>query len=179
MALLTGLRRDELLGLRWENVDLEHAEARLHTSGHLLVVPLVPDAVDLLRSLPRTRRSSYVFPSPVVPGAKLHSLRRPWARVQARMWLLLHPEEAHAIIKQAIQEVRARPKHASKHARAVQARAFQIALAHMERSGETVSFEDLHRTARLTEHARRQALQKFSDLMRSARASASDLHIPV
>ncbi len=77
LALHTGLRRGELLGLRWENVDLENGALRVEwalqrVNGQVLVkrpktpksrrvVPIDDEAVALLRGLRERNRHDYVF----------------------------------------------------------------------------------------------------------------------
>ena len=54
LLILTGCRRGEILGLRWEDVDLESRELRLRdTKTGPRTVPLSPAAVKLLAGLPR------------------------------------------------------------------------------------------------------------------------------
>lgn len=55
LALETAMRRGELLGLRWEHIDLVRRVACLQMTknGKPRVVPLSPRALDTLRSLPR------------------------------------------------------------------------------------------------------------------------------
>jgi integrase len=57
LALLTGMRRGELLGLRWADVDLDRGLASLPRtkSGHPRSVALSTPAVELLRDLYRDR----------------------------------------------------------------------------------------------------------------------------
>jgi integrase len=66
LLLLTGCRANELLALTWADVDYEHATAliRGRKNGRDLVLPLPPQAIALLRSLPVVEGSSLVFPSP-------------------------------------------------------------------------------------------------------------------
>jgi len=56
LALETGMRRSELLGLRWADVDLDQGLARIVRSknGKPRTVPLTPKAIDLLRSMARS-----------------------------------------------------------------------------------------------------------------------------
>jgi integrase len=63
LALETAMRRSELLGLRWENIDLCRQTALLPDtkSGTPRTVPLSTAAVELLKSLPRNI-SGEVFP---------------------------------------------------------------------------------------------------------------------
>lgn len=64
MALTTGARKSELLGLRWADIDLERSEARiLHTkNGDPRVLPLVPVVLTELRRFAASP-STLVFPS--------------------------------------------------------------------------------------------------------------------
>lgn len=57
-ALTTGMRRGELLGLRWPDVDLERRMAVLHNTknGDRRSVPIVPEVAELLRERGRVRR---------------------------------------------------------------------------------------------------------------------------
>ncbi len=67
-AITTGMRRGELLGLRWSDVDLERGVAVIHhtKNGDRRSVPIVPEVAALLRQHGRVRRldSDMVFPSP-------------------------------------------------------------------------------------------------------------------
>jgi integrase len=57
-ALTTGMRRGELLGLRWQDIDLERHVAVLHNTknGDRRSVPIVPEVAALLRERGRVRR---------------------------------------------------------------------------------------------------------------------------
>lgn len=61
MALKTGMRKGEILNLRWEHVDLAHQIINVtHTkSKKLRAVPIHPELEEFLRALPRG--SEYVF----------------------------------------------------------------------------------------------------------------------
>lgn len=63
LALETAMRRSEMLGLRWENIDLVRQTAHLPDTknGTPRTVPLSTAAVELLKSLPRSI-SGEVFP---------------------------------------------------------------------------------------------------------------------
>lgn len=97
IELATGLRRGELLGLKWEDINLEQGslriqrqicridgeivEAPLKTKNAYRTLPLSADAVEVLREQRRKSGSSaYVFPSPtggpVSPDSVLHMLHR-------------------------------------------------------------------------------------------------------
>lgn len=57
-ALTTGMRRGELFGLRWPDVDLDRRMAVLHNTknGDRRSVPIVPEVADLLREHGKVRR---------------------------------------------------------------------------------------------------------------------------
>lgn len=79
LMILTGMRRNEVLGLRWSEVDLERGALVLEDSktGKSARV-LGADALALLSS--RSRTGAYVFPG--LPGRPLASVRRLWDAVR-------------------------------------------------------------------------------------------------
>ena len=95
--LTTGLRRGELLGLKWSDIDLEKGDLRvqrqigridgkiiempLKTKNAYRTLPLSVDAIDVLMQQRRkTGNSEWVFPSPtggpMSPDSVLHMLHR-------------------------------------------------------------------------------------------------------
>ena len=95
--LATGLRRGELLGLKWEDIDFstqtlrvrrqvgringEVREAPLKTKNAYRTISLGTDAVDILKQQREKQpSSSYVFPGPtggpIAPDSVLHMLHR-------------------------------------------------------------------------------------------------------
>jgi integrase len=52
LALSTGMRRGEVLGIKWENVDLQNRRITLlmTKNGERRVVPLVGKAYDLIKN---------------------------------------------------------------------------------------------------------------------------------
>ena len=97
IELATGLRRGELLGLKWEDIDLaqgslrvqrqiaringEVIEAPLKTKNAYRTLPLSADAVGVLQEQrKKSGNSPYVFPSPtggpISPDSVLHMLHR-------------------------------------------------------------------------------------------------------
>jgi integrase len=84
---LTGCRRDEIAGLRWTEVDFDHACLRLaNTKTGRSVRPLAGAALAVLQSVPRERGAAFVFPSE--EGATFYQgTKRFWPKVVARAGL--------------------------------------------------------------------------------------------
>ena len=81
LLLLTGCRKNEILTLRWSDVDLRARELRLADSKTgARVVPLSPEAAAVLAGIPRIDGNPHVIPGKV-PGAPLHNLDNLWRRL--------------------------------------------------------------------------------------------------
>ena len=84
LLMLTGCRKNEILSLKWEWVDLEAGEMRLpKTKTEPRTVPLSPAAVQVLKELPRVEGNPWVIPGQK-PGARLVNLDGPWRIVRKR-----------------------------------------------------------------------------------------------
>jgi len=83
LYLLTGARKSELLGARWEDVSFERTELRLPDtkSGRVHYIPLSAPALALLRQIPREEGNPYLFPGKR-QGAPLVNISKPWNRVR-------------------------------------------------------------------------------------------------
>lgn len=72
LAISTGMRAGELLGLDWDRVDLKHGRIVLETTknGDRRVVPLAGQALTLLKARSKVRRfgTDLVFPGPARPA---------------------------------------------------------------------------------------------------------------
>ena len=87
LLVLTGCRRSEILGLRWEHVDLAAGELRLPDSKTgARLVPLSPAAAEVIAELPRTPGNPWVI-SGRKAGAPLRNLQYPWEILRARAGL--------------------------------------------------------------------------------------------
>jgi integrase len=81
LAIETGMRRGELLSIRWKDVDLSGPTIRIlkTKNGHPRTIPLTPKAVQVLASL--ERKDDRVFP--ITPNA----VRLAWERLRKRAGL--------------------------------------------------------------------------------------------
>ena len=81
LLLETGARKSEVLGMRWDDLDLEAATWRIPSpkAGRPQIVPLTEPLVQLLRELPRT--SEWVITG---PRGRRHDLRGEWRRLKER-----------------------------------------------------------------------------------------------
>lgn len=81
LALSTGARKSELLGLRWKDIDLNLSVARLEKTknNERRALPLAHHARDLILSMKEKRQPrerDYVFPSQ--DGTAPRQIKRPW-----------------------------------------------------------------------------------------------------
>lgn len=85
LLLFTGMRRNEALRLRWEEVDLEGNRLRLADSktGEKLV-RLNSAAREVIEAQEPMLGNPFVFPSPVKPGAPLYDVKGVWTRIRTR-----------------------------------------------------------------------------------------------
>ncbi len=87
LLMLTGCRRNEILTLRWEEVDLEAGELRLRDAKTgARSVALSPAARRVLSALPRKPNNPWVIAGPEA-GRHLSNLNSPWLLVRKRAGL--------------------------------------------------------------------------------------------
>ena len=87
LLMLTGCRRNEILTLRWQDVDLEHDEIRLRDAKTgPRAVPLSPTARQVLAALPRQPDNPWVI-SGRGHGARLSNLNATWTVVRKKAGL--------------------------------------------------------------------------------------------
>lgn len=83
LLVLTGARRDEVLGLRWEWIDWERSCIRLPDSKTgAKVIPLGGPALELLHGLPRHAGNPHVFPGRKL-GGRMSDINPAWAKIRA------------------------------------------------------------------------------------------------
>ncbi len=82
LLVLTGCRRNEIMGLAWDDLDFEAGEMRLNDSKvGARIVPLPPAAADVLASLPRVAGNRWVFPGKK-KGTHQVNINDSWDRVR-------------------------------------------------------------------------------------------------
>jgi integrase len=83
LYLLTGVRREELLHVRWDDVDFTRRELRLGETkaGRTHYVPLSAPAIVLLQHLPREEGNPYVLPG-TKRGSHLINVSKPWKKIR-------------------------------------------------------------------------------------------------
>ena len=87
LLLLTGCRKNEILSLRWDHVDLEAREMRLgDTKTGPRTVQLSPAATAVLARSPRPNGNPHVIPG-TRRGSRMSGLQRPWVRIRKRAGL--------------------------------------------------------------------------------------------
>lgn len=80
LALATGARQGEILGLRWQDVDFGRGVARLEQTknGERRALPLTGHALKVLREHAKIRRLNTALVFPSASGKTPASLRKPW-----------------------------------------------------------------------------------------------------
>ena len=82
LLMLTGCRCNEILRLRWDEVDLERGELRLKDSKTgRRTVPLSPAAARVIAARPRIPGSPWVMPGKI-DGRPLRTVDRSWRKVR-------------------------------------------------------------------------------------------------
>src|SRR5262249_22368774 len=78
LAVETGMRRSELLGMRWDDVDLQARTVRLRNTknGHPRTVPLSTRALGVIKETPRCGDTVFVVSA--------NALRLAWERLRRR-----------------------------------------------------------------------------------------------
>ncbi len=87
ILILTGCRRDEIVTLRWEDVDRTAGELRLKDAKTgTRMVPMTPTLEGMLAGIPRVAGNPWVIAGRA-PGTRLSYLNRQWYRLRARAGL--------------------------------------------------------------------------------------------
>lgn len=85
LYLLTGMRKQELLQAKWDDIDWERDELKLEQTkaGHVHYVPLSGPALAILQTVPRQEGNPHIFAG-AKKGRHLVNISKPWALVQRR-----------------------------------------------------------------------------------------------
>ena len=87
LLILTGCRRDEILTLRWDDVDRHARELRLRDSkSGPCMVAMTPAVEAVLDGIRRVRGNPWVIAG-ATPGSRLKTLKTTWRRVKRRAGL--------------------------------------------------------------------------------------------
>ncbi len=87
LLMLTGCRRNEILTLRWEDVDLDANELHLSDSKTgPRTISLSPEAARLLAELPRIADNPWVIPGKI-KGTWMRNVNDPWDIIRERAGL--------------------------------------------------------------------------------------------
>ena len=80
LELTTGMRRGEILELKWRDLDIESGELRIYrqqttkgisipkTKNSIRTILLPPDILELLQDMKKNANCEWIFPSPVKEG---------------------------------------------------------------------------------------------------------------
>ena len=88
ISLITGARRNEVLTMQWQDLDLDQALWRLPEtkSGRSHLLPLPKPACELLKDIPKSNGNPYVFPGRYGRG-HLRNISRAWYRIRSQAQL--------------------------------------------------------------------------------------------
>lgn len=91
VAMKTGLRRGNLLNLKWSNIDFDHmvinikVKSKRYAGGKNFSLPLLPDVANVIKALPK--KSEYVFLSST--GMRLKHIDTIWRSIFYR-WQIVN-----------------------------------------------------------------------------------------
>jgi len=85
LYLLLGVRRDELLKAKWEDIDWDRNELKLPETkaGQVHYVPLSAAALAIIQELPKQEGNPYILPGEK-PGHHLVNIEKIWQRVRKK-----------------------------------------------------------------------------------------------
>lgn len=84
LSLLTGARRSNVMAMRWEDINLDRATwvipSEVSKNGDPMTLPLMPEAVEVLRARKPTEAAAFVFPGDGVSG-HMEDPKKGWQRI--------------------------------------------------------------------------------------------------
>jgi integrase len=187
LALLLGTRRSELLKARWENVDLERGIIRLPNTkaGNDHDLPLPPQAVAILKDLPRMLGNPHVFPSPLPTecGKPMRDVKRQWKRIRETasidLWTAANPKRAAELQAKAGDNAEQRRALILGDMHATGAKPFDIRLHDLRRtvgSWLALSGNSLQLIGKVLNHADVSTTQIYARLHQDATRAALEQH---
>jgi integrase len=83
LLILTGLRKSEMLQIKWEDIDSARSEMRIPRTkaGRTHYLPLSKPAIEVLHSIPRLEGNPYVFPG-AREGKHLVNIDKTWGEIR-------------------------------------------------------------------------------------------------
>jgi len=101
ISLMTGARKSNILSMRWEDIQWEQAKWRIPETknGESLNVPLIPQAIEILKKLKQKTNKDWVFPADSSTG-HMADPKKTWERIRRRATLDIwkqSPEHAEII----------------------------------------------------------------------------------
>lgn len=83
LYLLTGLRKTELLRVKWADIDWSRKEVKISDTktGKPLYLPLSEQAIGILQNTPKLLANPYVLPGHKI-GHHLVNINKPWGRIR-------------------------------------------------------------------------------------------------
>ncbi len=86
LSLLTGQRRSNVVSMQWSEIDFERKVWRIPETknGESLNVPLVKQAIDILKTIEKTNKSKWIFPSQSSKSGHLEEPKKVWRRILER-----------------------------------------------------------------------------------------------
>ena len=87
ILLSTGARKSNMLSMRWDELDFTLAVWRIpeqkFKNGEPHMIPLIPEAIETLKNIPRVNNSPWVFPGRD-NRTHIKDIRRAWERITKR-----------------------------------------------------------------------------------------------
>lgn len=83
LSLLTGARRANVLSMRWQDINLKQATWNIleTKNGQSQLIPLSPDAIEILGPRLKAKKGEWVFPSATSKSGHLEEPKSAWKRI--------------------------------------------------------------------------------------------------
>ena len=106
ILLLTGARKSNVLAMRWEDIDFHQNVWRIPETknGEPVTVPLLGDAIEILKVRKEYSAGRWVFPSHANPNEHFADPKKAWDRIRQGSTIMLWESEPD--LKDFVQEVK-------------------------------------------------------------------------